>query len=263
MAKQIFKNLPDTSTPLSAEKLNGLLDGEEALGQIVVDSIRSKNMYDKDNGGNLIGYGLSATYGTVSQNSERNTSYYIEVEPSTTYTLSGATFTAKCVYDSSKTYINGISANTFTTPSNAKYLRFAYNNTETHSQIQLEEGNSSTTYMPYQELNNQEQYSTSEIKIGTWISGKPLYRKVITFSLTNGSVQTVAHNISNVEFIYVKDFFAWKSSSNFSRPLNCTYNTDTNYVQVNTTNFIYLITNKQDPSNATGYVILEYTKTTD
>ena len=45
MAKQFFKDLPNTTTPLTATRLNGLLDGEEALGNLVVDSIRSKKLY--------------------------------------------------------------------------------------------------------------------------------------------------------------------------------------------------------------------------
>ena len=46
MARQFFSDLPDTSTPLRASRLNGLLDGEEALGNLVVDSIRSKNIFN-------------------------------------------------------------------------------------------------------------------------------------------------------------------------------------------------------------------------
>ena len=108
------------------------------------------------------------------------------------------------------------------------------------------------------------EYSTSETKCGVWVDGKPLYRKVIKINtITNGSAQTIAHNISNVDFIFVKDFFVWKPSSTFSRALNTTYNSATNYVQVNRTNFTYLITSAQDPLNSIGYAILEYTKTTD
>lgn len=44
MAKEFFKDLPDTSTPLSATRINGLLDGEESMGSIVVENIRSKNL---------------------------------------------------------------------------------------------------------------------------------------------------------------------------------------------------------------------------
>ena len=44
MTKEFFKNLPDTTTPFSAQRMNGLLNGDEALGNIVVSSITSKNL---------------------------------------------------------------------------------------------------------------------------------------------------------------------------------------------------------------------------
>lgn len=44
MAKDFFKNLPDTSTPLSASRLNGLLNGNEAMESIVVEDIKCKNL---------------------------------------------------------------------------------------------------------------------------------------------------------------------------------------------------------------------------
>ena len=46
MAREFFKNLPNTTTPLTAPRLNGLLDGDEAMGNIVVDSIRGKNLFN-------------------------------------------------------------------------------------------------------------------------------------------------------------------------------------------------------------------------
>lgn len=49
MAKEFFKDLPNTTTPLTSARINGLLDGEEAMGNIVVDSIRSKNLLSFEN----------------------------------------------------------------------------------------------------------------------------------------------------------------------------------------------------------------------
>lgn len=147
MAKQFFKDLPDTTTPLTASRLNGLLDGEEAMGSIVVDDINGKNLANKDD--LIIGYGLSGNTGNISANSERNVSEFIEIKPSTEYTVSGATFASKCFYDNSKTFISSSGSNTFTTPSNAKYLRFALSNTDSFSQMQLELGSTVTNYVEY------------------------------------------------------------------------------------------------------------------
>lgn len=47
MAREFFKDLPNTTTPLTASRLNGLLNGDEALGSIVVDDVNCKNMFDK------------------------------------------------------------------------------------------------------------------------------------------------------------------------------------------------------------------------
>lgn len=39
MSREFFKNLPDTTTPLNAQRMNGFLNGNEAMGSIVVDDI--------------------------------------------------------------------------------------------------------------------------------------------------------------------------------------------------------------------------------
>ena len=46
MAREFFKNLPETTTPLNAQRMNAFLNGEEAMGSIVVDDITSKNIFD-------------------------------------------------------------------------------------------------------------------------------------------------------------------------------------------------------------------------
>lgn len=48
MAKEFFKNLPDTTTPLTAERINGLLDSDESMGSIVVEDVTCKNLLDSD-----------------------------------------------------------------------------------------------------------------------------------------------------------------------------------------------------------------------
>lgn len=42
--KEFFKNLPDETTPYEADRFNDLLNGEESIGSIVVEDIRSKNL---------------------------------------------------------------------------------------------------------------------------------------------------------------------------------------------------------------------------
>lgn len=47
--KEFFKNLPDTTTPLNAQRLNGFLNGNEAMGDIVVSDIKCKNYFNMNN----------------------------------------------------------------------------------------------------------------------------------------------------------------------------------------------------------------------
>lgn len=167
MAKQFFKDLPDTSTPLTASRLNGLLDGEEAMGNLVVESIRSKNMFDSSS---LINGVITANGITTSTTRLCNQSF-IKVKPNTTYTVSFDTdnninninisyFTSNYFPRSSES--GWLTNFTFTTGNNINYILLSFRNsndititTTNISNIQLEEG-SATTYSPYQKLDNNE-----------------------------------------------------------------------------------------------------------
>ena len=186
MAKEFFKDLPNTTTPLTASRLNGLLDGEEALGNLVVDSIRSKNMFDKYN--IMLNTALDSTTGTTVTNNARITSSYIEVKPNTSYIFSNVNDLttngkALCFYNSSKTFISGtelslLSVGIFTTPASAKYIRFGYVNTGNYSDLQLEEGISATTYLPHQSLDN-ETIIVGEATYNTTYFNTPSFNKII------------------------------------------------------------------------------------
>lgn len=109
--------------------------------------------------------------------------------------------------------------------------------------------------------NNIEKYSTKEIKIGTWIDGKPLYRKVVDIgTLPNATTKHVAHNISNIGSVVtlrgiVTDYRF------FPVPFAATSNAYAISIFADTTNIEVMAGN--DRSNMTGFVIIEYTKTTD
>jgi len=109
-------------------------------------------------------------------------------------------------------------------------------------------------------------YSTTETKIGTWIDGKPLYRKVVNFgTLPNSTTKTVAHSISNIDSIAFVKGMAKATSTGNCWPLpflfegsQSSYNIRT---FVNNTNIEMWCDN--DRSNYTAYITIEYTKTTD
>lgn len=112
------------------------------------------------------------------------------------------------------------------------------------------------------------EYSEEERVIGTWIDGKPIYRSVIPVTLPSGTQTTYDVSSLNIETLIKIDGYASKpTDTNMDwRPLNfiTNFNSTTNYV-ISTffaNNLIYIICCSAY-GGATGYAILEYTKTTD
>ncbi len=110
-------------------------------------------------------------------------------------------------------------------------------------------------------------YSTVEKKIGTWIDGKPLYRKVIstTKSVPSGTTK-IAHGISNVNKIFVENAYIFHATNGYSYQLpSIGYDgnfTDNDYVWLDRTN-INIISNGSWGTAWEKVIILNYTKTTD
>lgn len=165
MAKQFFKDLPDTSTPLRASRLNGLLDGEEALGNLVVDSIKSKNinsktlvqgLYQVSDGTPNYGY---ANYVTLDGFLPIN--YGDTITISNKNNVSGTYFVLE--YDSNMQYLNqnqnaaGTTATFTIVNPNTKYIAIDLGSSgatpQTIGNFQVELGETATNYAPYQELN--------------------------------------------------------------------------------------------------------------
>lgn len=109
-------------------------------------------------------------------------------------------------------------------------------------------------------------YSTEEQKIGTWINGKPIYRKVVECgALPNAGFKYIKHNISNIDCIRSVTGVANKPSDNLwiSLPWVSVHDADS-MVQcyVNNENIVFYT--QSDRSNVTeSWVTIEYTKTTD
>ena len=231
-------------------------------------------MFDK-NANIKIGYINSSGNVVTSDTTLSYQDNFIIVNPYTTYTISSSVSTIFriCEYTLSKTFIERKSNTapnisfTFTTGANTYYLKMGGVYTTSILTLQLEKGSIATTYAPYQNLTGQENYSTGEIVIGTWIDGKPLYRKVIVLgSITVNSVtsQTLESlNITNVSDIFVnvsKSFV--KNTSNEIRPLPGAINaSNINYVYCTNTRLYRYCTDNS--LNGTWNICLEYTKSTD
>ena len=114
-------------------------------------------------------------------------------------------------------------------------------------------------------------YSTNETKIGTWINGKPLYRKVVNFgALPNAAQKKVVHGIANLE--YVVYAYACSGRTNSGTPVTHTWfpinharpDSYANSIGLWVEDTDITIQTAIDRSTSTEtYVIIEYTKTTD
>ena len=180
------------------------------MGNVTVESIRSKKMFD--------GILEQGAYGYIDGAKISSTNYCrsvhkIPVIEGKTYTLSFVSsipFTLNdCgfVFFNNDTYVSGQQNTlTVTVPNGANYMVFnisAYPNTITLSDVsnvQVEEGSTATDYAPYQNLDGMENYSNVETLIGTFL-GKPLYRKVIEFTVNDTSQIVIHHNISNLSWV--------------------------------------------------------------
>jgi hypothetical protein len=147
---------------------------------------------------------------------------YIKIKENTSYFIGGYTnFGGNAVvfcdfYDTNKNWLSAVGKlsvgfNKIKNEYNASYVRISivansdYTNF-TINNIQFEQSSTATEYEAYierkiyvdgeeflnaekQDTNNQQNYSTSEQVIGTWVDGKPLYRKVLYGSSTGGDLR--------------------------------------------------------------------------
>lgn len=109
-----------------------------------------------------------------------------------------------------------------------------------------------------------EHYDASEQVIGTWTTGKPLYKKTVDIgTLPNNAQSQIAHNISNLGFVVDIKGTA-SNSSGTAMPLPYVHPTGLEYsVAVTVTTTTININTGRDRTAFSGYVTLVYTKTTD
>lgn len=142
-----------------------MLKGNAVAGNMVVNSIKTKNLFNKNCIYDKVRLGSDGN--NYTDNSYFSSRGYIKIKPSTTYTVSKsgtAEYACYCLYDSSFNFISrsGFYTNvyhTFTTTSSSYYLRVCdtYSNL---SSLQLEEGNEVTAYSDFQCLSPTYEIST-------------------------------------------------------------------------------------------------------
>ena len=125
------------------------------------------------------------------------------------------------------------------------------------------DSNSTTNAPSINAVNKRFTYSTDEQVIGTWIDGKPLYRKTFSIGeITSSADTTVSTGILNCDTIT-------QMSGNFKRKNfeYLRYGLDSNYlgeVHFNSNTGVFSI--RSASSNigfSSGVITIEYTKTTD
>lgn len=110
-------------------------------------------------------------------------------------------------------------------------------------------------------------FSFDEVRIGTWIDEKPLYRKMIDFGELPGNARKdVPINIENAKHVHInigKSFWVTRSNNESNGTSDTFVYAD--YIKSigMGTGIIVIITNNENANKYKAYVCLEYTKTTD
>ena len=146
-------------------------------------------------------------------------------------------------------------------------------NTSLVPKVKNEYSNSNTETYSCNQVNKMNSYSTTEQRIGTWINGKPLYRKVIEIPVSSitGAGTMISHGVTDLEYAlppkcswYDTQAYTWRNipSSYFGSldwASQVLVRTDGNlYFEIGSSALTRLQTKGRDL-----FVVMEYTKTTD
>ena len=145
--------------------------------------------------------------------------------------------------------------------------------TPANGNIENSYGTSQTDTYSQEYINNVNTYSTDEIRIGTWIDGKPLYRKVFSMQMpqvsTDGTFVTSQELITSLNadtIFFEKAFFIGNPYGEIS--INSLPTSNPNNLSQGAFIDIYgqnleIKSNRTVWNSFTAYIILNYTKTTD
>lgn len=131
--REYFKDLPDETTPLSASRINGLLNGEESIEKIVVGDIECKNIFDEQWGtlGKRYTDSTSVKFATTTTSGQvgianpiklDRTKSYLIMSTNSSYTTNGIYF-----YDENGIFLTRVYLNfgkVITIPTDAYYMTF-------------------------------------------------------------------------------------------------------------------------------------------
>ena len=110
-------------------------------------------------------------------------------------------------------------------------------------------------------------YSTTEKRVGTWINGKPLYRKCVEIpatTISSSSTTIVNVSVGNVNVVNVSGY-VYVSTSKYRYSINGYRTIDYGWRYDETNHGMQLIvaTSLSAEGTISGVAIIEYTKPTD
>ena len=115
-------------------------------------------------------------------------------------------------------------------------------------------------------------YSTNETVVGTWIDGKPIYRKTMEFSNLSVGENNIPHGIADVDIIMVDRDHSFATNGTYSElwQIGNTNSSASNFSQFSvslvwTTNSIFDVYIGSGLASRLPKLVItfEYTKTTD
>lgn len=117
----------------------------------------------------------------------------------------------------------------------------------------------------WEEVDDPNEYSTNEVRVGTWIDGKPLYRKTIDFgALPNNSDKNVDLGINNLDLITSMRGITKRPGSNtMVIPTVSSGLSGMIVLYVDSSNKLHISTGEDRSSYTKTYITIEYTKTSD
>lgn len=229
----VYNNSDDYNTYASTiqiEEGSQATTYEQYKEQNYLIDFRGKNLFNPSNV--LAGYNINYVTGVADIATNRSILNYTVIKPNTDYIVSGLIIKNTAFYDKNKTFISSVqNSYTFTTPSNAYYLRFGFDNTQSYSQAQLEEGTTATTYEAFNQI--------ELCKIGTYQdylyknNGKWYIHKEIGKVVFNGTESW--NYISSRQGFTLSNYFTERKTNVYNGYCNCfnVEKTDTTWTNVN------------------------------
>jgi hypothetical protein len=215
--REFFKNLPNTTTPLNAQRMNGFLNGNEAMGSIVVDDVSCKNRFNSElkKGVYLYADGTYSGAGSALTN-YLCTKTFTKVTAGETIHIS-LNYASQQVgfvfYNDAGIFVSAVSTSTAIVPEGATKCHINIQKSSTATSIelsdiewvQLEKGTVATEYTPHKNFDSNIYIVTGEeVATNEYIDGKRKYTKELYVSSMPTGSSTSMNLISLDDISYSK-----------------------------------------------------------